>query len=304
MSRPWFPEQEVSAEQARIIVESEFGTLAPVQLEPIGAGWDNTAFLVNRTYVFRFPRRQVAVDLLVLESRLLPILAPHLPVSVPVPLFLGQPDGSYPWPFAGYRFLPGRTACTAGLDENQRTNAAEPIAHFLSALHSFPQDEAERVGAGRDAFDRLVLEKRVPKARELLGQLHAVGLLADIGPLLELLDTVADTPVPEHLTLVHGDFDVRHVLVDDAGRLTGVIDWGDVHLGHRAVDLAIAHSFLPPSAHDRFRRAYGEIDDNSWRLARFRALYVAAFVVLFGHETHQPDLVREGLWTLRNVVAD
>ena len=36
---------------------------------------------------------------------------------------------------------------------------------------------------------------------------------------------------------VHGDLYSRHLLVDDAGRPCGVIDWGDCHVGDPAVDL-------------------------------------------------------------------
>ena len=52
----------------------------------------------------------------------------------------------------------------------------------------------------------------------------------------------------------------RHLLIDRADRLTGVIDWGDLHLGDAAVDLAIAYTFLPSTARIEFFKAYGEIN--------------------------------------------
>ena len=69
------------------------------------------------------------------------------------------------------------------------------------------------------------------------------------------------------------DLYARHLLVDDDGGLASVIDWGDVHLGDRAVDLAIAHTFLPPVVHEAFRNAYGPVDDTTWSIARLRALW-------------------------------
>src|SRR5207244_1479421 len=105
------------------------------------------------------------VDLLERENRILPLLAPRLPLPIPVPLFVGRPEERFSWPFAGYRLLPGRTMCRAALDEVQRLRAAEPIARFLSALHTIPRDEATNMGAGHDTFDRLNLAKRMPRIR-------------------------------------------------------------------------------------------------------------------------------------------
>jgi hypothetical protein len=86
---------------------------------------------------------------------------------------------------------------------------------------------------------------------------------------------------------------VRHLLVDGDGRISGVIDWGDVHLGHPGLDLSIVHGFLPPAAHDTFLRIYGPIDADTWRLARFRAFEYVMHLLRFGHETGDEDLVRE-----------
>src|SRR5437867_5996430 len=147
MSKPWLAEYPVEAPLARALIEAQFPELAPARLQLLGEGWDNTAFLVNDCCVFRFPRRKIAVHLLEAEQRLLPQIAPRLPLPVPIPEFHGQPEDQYPWPFAGYRLLPGRTASAAALDEAQRLQAAEPIARFLAALHSLPAEEMERLGA-------------------------------------------------------------------------------------------------------------------------------------------------------------
>jgi aminoglycoside phosphotransferase (APT) family kinase protein len=293
----------VSPELARDLIETQFPAFAPARLELLGAGWDNTAFRVNDDHVFRFPRRQLAVDLLARENRFLPVLAPRLPLAVPVPTFVGRPDQRFPWPFAGYRLLPGRTACVAALDDGQRLRAAEPIARFLAALHAFPRDEAERLGAGPDEFDRMDLTKRVRRVGVLLEKLNECGLIGDPAPWLSLMDAAAAISSDAGPVLLHGDFYVRHLLVDGDGRLSGVIDWGDLHLGHPAVDLAIVPGFLPPAAHDAFRRAYGDIDADTWQLARFRALDVGAVLVLFGHETGDDSLVREGLRALHQLTV-
>jgi aminoglycoside phosphotransferase (APT) family kinase protein len=100
---------------------------------------------------------------------------------------------------------------------------------------------------------------------------------------------------PRCSTLVHGDLHARQVLVDDAGAVCGIIDWGDVHLGDPACDLAIAHSMLPEEARGEFRSAYGEIDADTWALARLRGLHLAAVLGVYARHTSDAPLLREAL---------
>jgi aminoglycoside phosphotransferase (APT) family kinase protein len=113
MRKPWKAEIDLSLGQATRLVNEQCPDLAPANLEFLGAGWDNYAYRVNRRWVFRFPRRQLAVDLLKAETQVLPKIAQYLPLAIPQPGLLGQPDATYPWPFTGYLELPGRTACRA-----------------------------------------------------------------------------------------------------------------------------------------------------------------------------------------------
>ena len=82
-----------------------------------------------------------------------------------------------------------------------------------------------------------------------------------------------------------------------------MIDWGDIHLGDLALDLAIAHTFLPPSAHAAFRSAYGPIANVTWDIARLRGLWHTFLVLNYGDEIGDADLVREALRALRYIVG-
>lgn len=296
----WAAEESVSPERARSLIESRFPELAPAQVRPLGEGWDNRAFLVNGRWVFRFPRRALAAELLRTEAAVLPRIAARLPLAIPAPRFLGEPGEDFPWPFAGYERIAGETACRARLDAHMRTRAAEPLAAFLRALHAIPADEA---GAGPDRLGRLEVEPRRRRLAQRLEGLHARGLIEAPAPWLALSEEVPAGWKPGASTLVHGDFYARHILVDGKRRPVGVIDWGDVHCGDPAVDLSIAHGFLPPEAREAFRSAYGAIDEAAWRMARFRALWVAAAAASYAADTGDEPLLREGLTALRFVRA-
>lgn len=301
MPQPWSAEWTVTAALAQSLIEKQFPQLAPAGAELLGAGWDNTAFRVNNRYVFRFPRRQFAVPFIEAETQLLPFIAPCVPLPIPVPTFIGHPAGDYPWPFAGYPMIPGRTACAAVLDDDERAAVGVATARFLAALHAIPAAEAARHGAGPDPIARLDPAGRIPWARENLHQLAQRYLIEDIRPFTAILDTAPATYAPRSDILVHGDFYFRHLLVGPDHQLAGVIDWGDVHLGDPASDLMIAHSFLQPTAQATFRKAYGPIDNATWHMARLRALWHTLIVMDYGHAIGDANLVRESRLELTNL---
>src|ERR1041385_8160043 len=135
MGRLWDADVDISLERARDLITRQFPALAPPRLELLGIGWDNAAFRVNDRFVFRFPRRKIAAALIEREARVLPLLAAHLPLPIPTPDFVGKSDGDYPYPFAGYPFLPGVTACQLTWTDGERVSIAEALAGFLAALH-------------------------------------------------------------------------------------------------------------------------------------------------------------------------
>lgn len=296
----WSAEIAVDAASAARAIAGAFPELAQLAVEPIGEGWDNAAFLVGGRLVFRFPRRQIAVPLIEREARLLPRIAPALPLAIPVPAYVGAPSAHFPWPFAGYERIGGTTACALAFRDEQRAPLAEPLAAFARALHAI--DPAPLVAAGLplDELGRLDAVTRTPLARERLAHLAGAGTLPAEGADRIAAWLEAHGPrgarVPR---VVHGDLYARHLLLDGGARLTGVIDWGDLHLGDPAIDLPIAFLVLPASAHGRFRAAYGAIDDATWEAARYRALYHAVLELDYGVRTGDAGMRRIGEAALR-----
>lgn len=288
MPQPWDPEHVVDRALARELIEQQFPEQSAAQVEPFGVGFDNTAFLVNDAMVFRFPRRAVAVECIEAETRLLPAIAPRLPVAVPVPTFRGEPGLGFPWPWAGYERLAGTTACVADLGGDELVALAAPLGRFLRALHDTPLEGLDAPG---DTIARADLERRKEPARRALAVLAERCVIADAAPWSSLVD--APTPAPSgEVRLLHGDLYARHVLVDDAKELAGVIDWGDVHAGDPAVDVAVAFGLLPARARDRFLDAYGAVDEVTWTRARQRALLHLIPGALYASEVGDTPLLR------------
>jgi aminoglycoside phosphotransferase (APT) family kinase protein len=295
----WLPEVVVSPELALELVREQFPELGRT-IEPFGSGWDNTAYLVDGDVVFRFPRRAFAVQFTSREVHVLPVLAPRLPLPIPFPRWAGAPTARFPWPFAGYRLIPGRTADEAVLSSAERRAAAPVLAEFLRVLHAIPCDG---LGLPGDELARTDFVRRMPLLLERLEGLETAGIIPDRRPWTRLFEDFRPEP-PPHPVPVHGDLYERHVLVDEANRVSGVIDWGDVHAGNPALDLSLLYRFFPADERDDFLRVYGPIDARTARMARLRAAFHASTLAFFAHSTVDAPLLRASLAGMHNVLEE
>lgn len=296
----WAPEIDVDEELARESIAAQFPELGPKTVRPFGAGMDNAAFLVNERYVFRFPRREIAVPLLERETRILPLIVPRVPVAIPVPRFVGEPNDRYPWVFAGYELLEGTSACSISLSNTERETMAPALGFFLRDLHAIDPARAIERGLPGDLIGRLNHAHRFQLAQERFALLEDSGALTNTQPFIDFMASVApgDTDVQPSV-IAHGDLYARHILLNRRHALGAVIDWGDLHYGHPATDLMVAHSMLPASAHDAFIAAYGGVDERTWQIAKYRATYHCGLVANFGIQTGDAALWDAGLTGLR-----
>src|SRR5215216_1736142 len=136
----WSPELVVDEPLVRRLV-TQFPELELRSLRRLAEGWDNSVWLVDGRYAFRFPHREVAIPGFRRELEVLPKL-PALPLPVPRPAFVGRPSQEFPWPFFGSELLPGLEAGDAQLDEAARVEVGFGLARFLRALHAVELDLA------------------------------------------------------------------------------------------------------------------------------------------------------------------
>lgn len=85
MTHQWEPEQIIEPPLALQTIKKQFPELPVKSIRLLGAGWDNTAFIVDENLIFRFPRREIALPLLETEWCALPKLAACLSYPIPVP---------------------------------------------------------------------------------------------------------------------------------------------------------------------------------------------------------------------------
>ncbi|MFS1516451.1 phosphotransferase [Bacillus sp. SCS-151] len=290
MTNPWDAEQVVSPKLAKDLIETQFPDLYPVTVSLMGKGFDNTVYLVNEKYVFRFPRRTIAVDLLNTENSLLPILSSVLPQAISHPIFFGKSvTGKYPWPFTGYYRVEGTPPNT--LSKLERMNSAKILATFLRSLHDFPEEKARLLGVPFDELKRLDIRKRKPVAEKYIDQIKTLKLYDQVSSLMLYIEQVDHIDVEPKSTLVHGDIHIRNILVNENNTVSGFIDWGDVHIGHPAVDLSIVYSFLPPEGRSVFFSHYGKVDEETLLLAKFKAVFTTIILLMYGYDHNDRKLI-------------
>jgi aminoglycoside phosphotransferase (APT) family kinase protein len=287
----WEAEIVVDEPLARRLL-GQFPELAAEALQPLGHGWDNTIWVVDERYAFRFPRRQIVVPGTEREIAVLPLLAPLLPLPVPEPLFVGRPADEYPWPFFGSPLLPGLESSYADLVADDRLAIALELAGFLRTLHAAELDAPLPV----DVNGRADMSARVPLARETLAEIEQ---LWQPPPSVAAILTEAEQLPPGELgTVVHGDLHFRQVLVEGR-RVTGVIDWVDVCRSDPAIDLSLLWSFLEPSQRPAFIEAYGDVSDEQLLRARVLALNLCAALAAQAHAQGLAAVEREALGGLQ-----
>ncbi len=102
-----------------------------------------------------------------------------------------------------------------------------------------------------------------------------------------------DGKLIDHLAIT-SDFNlyVRHIVMNAARQVTGVIDWGDVELGEAARDLAVAFTMFPPRAREALLVAYGATTADA-ALAQVIAVHHALAGLAYAHAAGDEDLRRE-----------
>lgn len=255
-------EVHVDAQLVRRLLAAQFPEWSGLAVTPLSsAGWDNTLFRVGSDLVARLPRRQLGADLVEKEHRYLPELAARLPLPVPVPVGRGVPGEGYPWPWSVCPWLPGEIAAVGPPADLEA--AAVVLGRFLAAMHvPGPAD------GPRTEWRGVPLLRRDDVTRERIALLDDVIDVPAVTAAWE--EALAAPPWPGPDVWLHGDLHPANILVD-AGRISAVLDFGDLVVGDPATDLSVAWSMFPPGVRTALRDAAGA-DDATWARARGWAL--------------------------------
>ena len=198
------------------------------QAVPAGRGAPGPVAGVRRTR----PTRRVS------DATWLPRLAPHLPVAVPVPVALGEPDPRLPLHLVG-RAVAARRATRGRQDRQSGARDRPGRVRPRTALR----------GHGRRAAAQW--HRTGNAAGPGVGGGGAIvehGDLIDVDRARAVWQAALDAgPWPGPDVWIHGDLLGGNLLVRD-GRLSAVIDWGPLKVADPAPDVAPAWTLLEGEA--------------------------------------------------------
>jgi aminoglycoside phosphotransferase (APT) family kinase protein len=261
---------EITAGLIRDLLREQHPDLAELPLREVAGGWGNQMWRLGEELAVRIQRMDTDPHHQLKERRWLPLLAPRLPLPIPVPVRNGVPSVRFPKMWTVMTWVAGLPLDHGSITRAE--HAADTLAAFLRALH---------VAAPADAP---VATDRGAHPKDCTGGFEKFYSSVD-GPGSDLRAVWADAVAAPAWTgppmWVHGDLHPANVVVAD-GTLAGVVDFGDLFAGDPAWDLAAAWVLLPAGAAARFFAAYAVADEATVRRARGLAALKSLFLMLMG----------------------
>ncbi len=258
---------DIDTAQVRRLIADQFPRWTNLPVKPVAnGGWDNRTFHLGNDMVVRLPSAAEYALAVEKEHRWLPTLARHLPLPIPTPLALGAPGGGYPYPWSVYRWLDGHTASAERIA--RPVGFATDLASFLVAQRAVDATDGPQPGI-HNWFRGGTLRTFDASTRAALADLTGH---VDVELAARVWAEALSTPWDGADRWIHGDVADGNLLLDGAGELAAVIDFGTCGVGDPACDLAIAWTLLTPDGRQAFRDRLS-VDDATWTRGRGWALW-------------------------------
>jgi aminoglycoside phosphotransferase (APT) family kinase protein len=259
-------EPDASPHVVRRLLRLQAPELAELPLErPSNTGSDNVLYRLGNEFVVRLPRLADADRRLSVELRWLPRLA-GLPVAVPEVVYAGEPIAVYPYRWAVLRWIGGVDAwALRHHDDWFGPVLGDDLAAVVWQVRHLAVADAPSREPGQRGGPLPALDDRMRWWLERAGSLLDVRAVTRLWE--ECLEGAVDDGNP---ALAHGDLIPGNLLLT-GGRLSAIIDWGELGAGDPAQDVTPAWSVLNAAGAAAFREAL-DVDEASWLRGRGFAL--------------------------------
>ncbi|WP_010281239.1 phosphotransferase family protein [Bacillus timonensis] len=197
----------------------------------LGEGWRSKAYLINHTFVFRFPKAEAGAIDTEKEIKVLPYLKNQITLQIPEFIYCGRQDNGFP--FVGYKRLQGDPLTEQqllSLPVEVRNRICDKIAEFINQISSFNVEKARELHVQETNFYHEYLQtfKEVQeKVYPIINKELQTHITSRFTSYLDNKEYFIYTPM-----LLHSDLSIDHLLFDKQRQeLTGIIDFGDMRIG-------------------------------------------------------------------------
>lgn len=278
------------------MVKQQCPELQIKEVKPIETGQNNDILVINSEYIFRFPKYPQGIEDLLVETEVLKRLKNYITLQIPNPQYSAFENKEVGSVFVGYKLIKGESLWRdTFLKIRDKQRLAYELATFLQELHSKDvRSEVSQVARVRDIYaEWLNLYQRIEE--KLFIYMSKERKEEVENNFTQLLDNLRNQQT--EFTVVHGDFGPSNILYDEqTGSISGIIDFGSVHVGDPALDFAAmigpfgyGEEFLNLCA-----EVYPKVLDYIER-AKFYASTFALQEALFGIENNDQEAFQRGM---------
>lgn len=185
-------------------------------------------------WVLRIPRRTNLDSQIELEKKILNLVRKHLSVSVPdwklaspnliaYPLLENKPV---------ITFDPKNHEITWNMDQKENKYVSS-LSQVLFELHQIPSSEAASIG-----LKWLSPEMARQEISDSIGNVkREIGICSELETRWKKW-VDSDNLWPDFSVFVHGDLYAGHILSDEKGNISGIIDWSEAQVSDPSIDFA------------------------------------------------------------------
>lgn len=261
---------DINSDLVKQLILSQFPQWGDLPVKPVAlSGWDNRTFHLGDDMLVRLPSAESYAAQVDKEQTWLPKLASKLPLQIPKPLALGEPEFGYPFNWSVYEWIEGRTLAEVEIDKQ---TLAKELGNFLTHFYQIPAIGGPAAGAHN--FYRggslAVYDAETRQAIKVLDKSIDAKTTRRIWE-IALASSWHNAPV-----WVHGDISPGNLIVRE-GHLHAVIDFGLLSVGDPACDLVIARNYFDSKSRKVFKEAMA-LDSNTWHRASGWALWKALII--------------------------
>jgi len=272
------------------IIESQFPEYKDLVIKKVKlSGHDNQTFHLGNDFSLRFPSHFNYSTQVIKEHTYCSELQKQIPIQITHPIALGHPSDLFPYHFSINRWIEGEVVTQTNIEN--KSLFAQDLAYFLINLQHCNSKNGPTPGLHNfyRGGDLSVYHDETLKAIEKQNLFSKSKCLEYW--LLGVNSLFTKKPV-----WIHGDIAVGNLLVNN-GKLSAVIDFGNIAVGDPACDYVMAWTYFDQISRPVFIRSLNLDMDTLYR-SRAWALWKA--LISLNDSKHKED----ALYTLNEIFKE